>query len=304
MRPRRHLTHLDPDYPSRLRGLAFAPASLAVCGGPLEANRTVAVVGSRCAVPAATAFTGELCRSLVRAGAVIVSGGAKGIDSAAHRAALDEGGVTWLIAPTAPEHCPLPQMPLFDAVGASSGAIVWTSEDVAVYPSAFLRRNRILVALSDAVAVIQAGKPSGALHAAQWARKLGKPLWVVPELPWTAPFEGCRQLLDQGAAPLVSTEPILNSLVEPPSTPRPLRRNLNMRPEKAPERAPIDADPDPFSPDELAVWAVVHDAPLHVDSIAAHARRSAQATAAALLTLALKNVVVEDPPGFFCRRDP
>jgi DNA processing protein len=285
----RHLTRLDPAYPSRLRDSPYAPASLATRGGSLEADVVVAIVGSRRANGGAIKFTKRLSGLLARAGAVIVSGGAKGIDRAAHEGALEAGGRTWVVAPTGHAQCfPAEHAALFDTVGAGPGAMLWPfgSDGARAFRSAFPARNRILVTLADAVLVIQAGTASGALNAAFWAARLQRPLWVVPTAPWMRGYGGSRQLLRQGARPLRSSQKLLRSLgLQHPCLPaEPLSHPL-------------------LSSVESRALAALSRAPLHLDAICGRSHLSAQETAAALLTLALENVVVEGPPGFFRRRN-
>ncbi len=181
MTPPLQLTALDPRYPSRLRGVPDAPASLTTAGGSLEADRVVAIVGSRVATPAAAEFAHDLASTLGRLGVVVVSGGALGIDAAAHRGTLAAGGRTWAVAGTGhgvvfPEQ----HAGLFDEIALGPGAMIWPFAPDYRHRSAFLARNRVLVALADAVVVVQAGFPSGALRAASCARTLGKRSWVVP----------------------------------------------------------------------------------------------------------------------------
>jgi DNA processing protein len=275
-----HLTPLEAAYPARLRAIEDPPASITVQGDPVHASLTVAVVGSRVATPEAAAFARELAEAIARAGVVVVSGGAEGIDAAAHEGALAAGGRTWAIAGTGHRRCfPAVNAPLFEAIARGPGAMVWPFAPDYQHRTGFLSRNRILAALADAVVVVQAGFPSGALHAAACARKLDKPLWVVPAAPWMNEFTGSRLLLDEGARPLTSIEGFLGSVgVE------------TARTEVA------------YGP-ESAVLAALATVPVHTDVISARAKLSPQAVAAALLTLALKNVVVENPPGFFCRRN-
>ncbi len=285
-----HLVPLDPRYPSRLRSLARPPSSLSVQGGPLDADRVVAVVGSRLAHPEAAGFASTLAAGLVRAGAVVASGGAMGIDAAAHRGALDAGGRTWVVAGTGCEHCfPSEHAALFHRVARGPGAMIWPfSPSSEARPGSFVARNRVLCAMADAVVVVQAGLPSGALTAAAAARRLARPLWVVPPPPWLgAAFDGSRRLLDEGALPLHSASALLSSLglrsSGPSAAPRPPSR--------------------PFTPDETAVLAALSrtsgSPALHLDEIASRAQSPAPAVTGALLTLALEDVVVEGPPGFF-----
>lgn len=258
-------------------------------GGSLEARCAVAIVGSRRASPDADEFARALAAAIVRAGAVVVSGGAMGIDAAAHRGALGAGGRTWAVAGTGCEHCfPPTHEALFDAIGRGPGAMIWPFAPASpARAGAFLIRNRVLVALSDAVVVAQAGLASGALRAAACARALVKPLWVVPAPPWAKNFEGSWQLLEDGARPLTSIASFLRALELPRARPGTRRRP------KASARDPIQS----------AILGAISIAPLHLDEIARRAHVSVQAAAAALLTLALEAVVVEDPPSFFRQRD-
>lgn len=278
-----HVLALDPGYPARLRELAEPPASITIEGGPLVAARAVAVVGSREATCDALAFARDLGGTLARAGAVVVSGGAAGVDAAAHEGALHASGRTWAVAGTGRNHCfPSFHAALFERIASGPGAMIWPFAPDFRHRTGFLLRNRVLVALADAVVVVQAGEQSGALHAASWARRLGRSLWVVPAPPWVADFAGSLALLEKGARPLTSTGLLLRSL------------GLD-----AGQAAP----PVHHSPDVLAALAAISTIPLHRDMIASRAGLAASAVGVALLTLALENVVVEDPPGFFRRTD-
>jgi DNA processing protein len=288
-----HVTLLDPRYPSRLRRLDEPPSSITLGGDAVEASRTVAIVGSRRATLEAAQFARELARGLATAGAVIVSGGAFGIDAAAHQGALDAKGRTWVVAATGHERCcPRAHAPLFATIARGPGAMIWPFSPRYAHRSGFLARNRLLVALADAVVVVQAGRPSGALHAASWARKLNKPLWVVPTPPWPPwpeKFRGSHRLLDEGARPLTSIDPLL--------------RSLGLAAAEAASGVARLVLNRPLSEAESAVLAISSAVPLHTDAIAGRAGLSPQVTAFALLTLALEDVVVEGPPGFFRRQE-
>ena len=280
----RHLTPLDPDYPPRLRTLARPPATLTLAGGSLDAAHTVAIVGSRDCHDLARGYARVLAGELVSHGVVVVSGGAMGIDAAAHEAAMDAGGRTWAIAGTGCEACyPTEHAALFARIAEGPGAMVWPfAPGAGVRNGCFTDRNRVLIALADAVVVVQAGARSGALNAAHAARRQRRPLWVVPTPPWErlAGFEGSHALLQAGARPLTTTEALLSSLLP----------------------APPQLDRD-LSPAESALLQATPETPLHLDEIARRAHVTAQAATAGLLTLALENVVVEGPPGFFRRRE-
>ena len=291
-----HRTPLDASYPSRLRTMDDPPATVTLRGGPLEAAQAIAIVGTRYPTDEARAFARDLAAAVARAGAVVVSGGAHGIDAAAHEGALDAGGRTWVVAATGHERCyPSSHSALFERIGRGPGTMLWPFAPTHASRSAFLVRNEILVALSDAVVVAQAGFPSGALHAARWAVRLRKPLWVVPAAPWMATFRGSVQLLDHGARPLTSSAALLESLgLSAPAI------ATGGGPGASSAQAAVDAAR--FSPHEFRVLSAISDKPLHTDAIAVRAGETSRATTAALLTLALEDVVVEGPPGFFRRR--
>jgi DNA processing protein len=286
------LTRLDPRYPSRLAGLASAPPSICWQGGSLEAERAVAIVGARKATEDAVALASEIASALVRADVVVVSGGAVGVDAAAHTTALQSGGRTWVVAGTDPDHCyPSTHADLFESIGRGPGAMLWPFHGAGTR-GAFLARNEVLVALADAVVVVQAGLHSGALHAASCARALKKPLWVVPAAPWMPAFAGSLKLLEDGAFALTSVDRLL--------------RSLGVVSGAAADHCSSGVETSglmpTFSDCEYKVLDAISKGPLHVDAIVAQANQSAQAVTAALLTLALENVVVEGPPGLFRRR--
>lgn len=280
-----HLTPLDPAYPSRLKGKRVAPASLTTRGGSLEADHVVAVVGSRECHDEARKFARKLAGELVRAGAVVASGGAFGVDIAAHEGALAAGGRTWVVAGTGHGRCfPTDHKDFFELVGRGPGAMIWPFAPDYEHRSAFRRRNRILAALVDAMVVVQAGTRSGTLHAARTAREAGKPLWVVPPPTWIERgFEGSIDLLKATGRPLWSIQALLRALGLSRAEPSPSLSEL--------------------SESDTAALRATSSTPLHLDEIASRAGVPAEVAAVALLTLALKNVVVEGPPGFHRRRD-
>jgi DNA processing protein len=270
----------------------------------------VAIVGTREPREETYAYAKHLASAVVRAGGVVVSGGALGIDEAAHEGALEAGGRTWCVAGTGHEHCfPSGHKELFERIAEGPGAMVWPFAPSYSHRAGFLVRNGILVALADAVVVVQAGFPSGALRAAACARRLKRPLWVVavpPWEPWSRPdFEGSRNLLAEGARPLLSTESFLATLG---MCPRLAEGGATAGP---PPPGVASADPflntlpslpsRPLSDTERLVLSSTSTDPRHLDAIVEHAHLPTQAVSSALLTLALENVVVEGPPGFFRR---
>ncbi len=297
--PLRFLAIDQPGYPQRLLDLEKPPEAIVVAG-PMTSARTIAVVGTRKPTAEAVAFARQLAQAIVLHGGIVVSGGAVGIDAAAHEGALEAGGTTWGIAATGhgqvfpPEHAAL-----FDRIAAGGGAMIWPFEaSKKADPVSFFARNGVLVALSEAVVVVQAGIPSGALNAAAWARRLGRPVWAVCPPPWVGGFAGCGLLLDRGARPLTSVNTWLRAVGLTP----PLNIPANSNPISTSTLTPtIPSVNRSLTPHERAVLEALSATGQHLDEIAAKSGLCIATAATALLTLALENVVVEGPEGFFRR---
>lgn len=169
-----------PDYPSRLLDLDDAPLWLHASGPMPMVERWVGIVGSRRASERGRAMAQKMAQLLCRQGVGVVSGGALGVDAAAHRGALAGGGQTIVVLPT-PVEAPEPRRNrrLFAEVVAAGGVLVSEVESGPVFQSHFMARNRIIAALSDLVVVVEAGPRSGTRYTSRAARRLGRPLAVV-----------------------------------------------------------------------------------------------------------------------------
>jgi DNA processing protein len=313
----------DPGYPEALLALELPPPITTSGPLPHPPRRAVAIVGSRDATPSAIAFAELLASHLARAGLVVVSGGAVGIDAAAHRGAIAFGGSTWLVAPHGREARlrPANAQILAEVLGAeaSGSRAIWPFDDrVPVDSMTPRRRNAVLVALSECVVVVQAKQyRSGTRNAARWARDLGRPVWVVPAAPWEDDFYGSRAELQNGfAEPLWSIDLLFErlGLAAPVGArasrakseePFPLRTPIPPRPRvirvapAAPSKACDERRQHGWTSDEKLVFSCVSRAPTQRDDIIEKAGLPTSATITALLTLSLKDVVVEGPDGFF-----
>ena len=317
------MTLADDDYPGRVRALDTPPPRITIAGS-LQAACVVAIVGSRDATPEAEAFAESLAGRVVGAGAVVVSGGAVGIDAAGHRGALAASGRTWCVAPTGSlVTFPSVHADLFATILARGGTMIWPFEsDRNTHPANFFVRNSVLAALADVLVVVQAGAPSGALNAASHARKLGRPVWAVAAPPWESRFTGCLSEIDRGARVLTSIDAFLVAvgLARPPKARRaasgarpdvPALPGVDLSPDSSGgSAAPLAADAEaqlepaewtPDDPETRALLEATSTEAKHVDEIAAIARVCTGAAQTALLTLALENVVVEGPEGFYRR---
>ncbi len=201
-------------YPPRLRRLADAPPLLAVRGlaGVLQ-GRAVAIVGARAATAPGKAFARALAGDLARAGVVVVSGLARGIDAAAHEGALEAGGFTVAFQACGPEQVyPAAHRGLARRV-AAAGAIL-SELPCGTPPRApyFPLRNRLISAQSEAVVVVEARRRSGSLVTARHAGEQGVEVMAVPG-PLAAPTSaGPHQLIREGAALVESAADVLAAL--------------------------------------------------------------------------------------------
>lgn len=209
------VTLADPDYPSRLAASPGAPIRLYRRGALPVADLAIAVVGARAARGHAVALARGIAADLARAGAVIVSGGAIGVDSAAHQGALDAGGTTVaVLAGGLDSPYPERNRPLFGDILARGGALVSLQPGGAPpQRGTFVRRNRMIAALCDAVLVIEAQPSSGSLYTAAAALELGRVLCAAPGSP------GCERLLAGGAALVESADDVLAALQGVPRRP-------------------------------------------------------------------------------------
>ena len=197
------------------------PKALFVRGKIPSVKRSVGIVGSRAADGEALSFAFELARALAEQGCTIVSGGALGVDSAAHRGALAAGAPTLaLLATGLVSSYPPQNESLFERI-AEQGALASEVEgEVTPLPARFIQRNRLIAALSRVVVVVQAPSRSGALSTASEGRKLRRPLLVVPDAPWRLQGQGGLRILKAAHAGLcLGPKDVLNALDELPTLP-------------------------------------------------------------------------------------
>ncbi|HUT78188.1 MAG TPA: DNA-processing protein DprA [Polyangia bacterium] len=210
--PARELGRGDDGWPDRL-GLLPDPPELLHVAGCLPAEPLVAIVGSRDADTQMCRFTAALARGLAERGLAVVSGGARGIDTAAHEGCLQAGGRTVAVLGSGFDHpYPAGNAPLFHRITAD-GALI--SEFPAGTPPSrwtFPRRNRIVAALSRAIVVVQASERSGALITAGVARGIGVPVGAVPGSPADARSRGCNALIRAGAVLVEDVADILGMI--------------------------------------------------------------------------------------------
>jgi len=208
------VTYRDPLYPHNLLNIYDFPVFLYVRGDLREEDTNIAVVGSRMATTYGKFSTERLCRELALKGITIVSGLARGIDSAAHRGALAGKGRTIAVLGCGLDVVyPSENEKLFNEI-AENGAVI-TEFPPGTPPSApnFPSRNRIISGISLGVVVVEAGEKSGSLITARIALDQGREVFAVPGNIDSAGSRGTHQLIKQGAKLIENVDDILDEIL-------------------------------------------------------------------------------------------
>ena len=197
------ITPDDARYPLRLRDLERPPDPLWIDGDHTALDaRCIAIVGTRRMTAYGERVARELAKACAAAGVVVVSGLAQGIDSAAHRGAIDAGGRTVAVLG---EGIALflatvrgRRRPLAPRIRASGALVSEYAPSFCARPWTFAKRNATIAALAELVVVVEAGEGSGALITAEHARRLGRPLFAVPGPLGSAASVGTNALIASG----------------------------------------------------------------------------------------------------------
>jgi DNA processing protein len=271
----------EADYPAWLRRVYAVPPVLWVRGAllPAEGERAVAVVGSRAATALGLAFARALARDLAAAGLTVVSGLARGIDTAAHLGALDARARTVAVLGSGLDRLYPPENAALARAIVADGAVV--SEfplGTSPWKGNFPRRNRVIAGWSRATVVVEAGARSGALSTARAALDEGREVMAVPGHPSQPGAEGTNALLRDGAALVRGAGDVLAELglVAPG------------------QGAGVPAD--------ALLAALARDVPAGVDELQARSGLAVSALLARLAELELGGAVVRLPGALFVRR--
>lgn len=204
------LTILDEGYPRLLKEIGNPPPVLYIKGSLRESVLTLAIVGTRRPSPYGRRVAREMGRELASSGVCVVSGLARGIDSEAHKGALEGGGVTYAVLGSGLLNLYPPELKgLADEI-ASTGALL--SEYPLLtppLPGNFPRRNRVISGLSRGVLVVEAPLKSGAMITVSYALDQGRDVFAIPGSIYSPKSEGPNLLIQQGAKPILRSEDIL-----------------------------------------------------------------------------------------------
>lgn len=269
----------EPDYPPRLQMIDDAPPLLAVRGkDAILKQPLVAIVGSRNASAAGAKFAERLARELGEAGYGIVSGLARGIDAAAHRASLAAGTVAVLagghnyIYPA--EHADLLESMLAEGAAVSEMPLTWE-------PRArdFPRRNRLISGLSLGVVIVEAARRSGSLITARLAGEQGREVFAVPGSPLDPRTEGTNGLLKQGATLVTETADVIAAL-EPI-----LGRGLELLAREPGHDEPGPPNTEPAEDERSRVVSLLGPTPVAIDDLVRLSRTTPTIVRTVLLEL-------------------
>jgi DNA processing protein len=208
------VTRWDEDYPTNLREIYDPPAMLFMRGTMIpEDSRAIALVGTRNPTRYGLDVAQQITRDLVRAGVTIISGLARGIDTACHKAALKEGGRTIGVLGCGIDVVyPRENRELTDEIAKSGAVISEFRPQTPPLATNFYRRNRIVSGLAKGVVVIEAAKNSGSLITSAHALEQNRDVLAVPGNIMSKRSEGPHYLIKQGAGLAESGEDILNSV--------------------------------------------------------------------------------------------
>ncbi len=201
------LTCDDRNWPAALNDLEVPPLGLIIKGDPkILSQRSLAIVGTRNPTPYGIRIAGDFAAGFVDREWAIVSGGAYGIDTAAHRGALvAEGRTIAVIASGVDIQYPAGNSRLFEEICENGALVSEVMPGVIAMPHRFLTRNRIIAALSKSTLVVEAAFRSGSLRTARDAAELMKPVMAIPGPINSPSSEGCHRLIGERAAELVTS---------------------------------------------------------------------------------------------------
>ena len=274
----RHLFLGDPLYPLLLAETESAPPVLTAMGDTALFERpAVAMVGARNASAAACRFARQLARSVGEAGAAIVSGLARGIDTAVHDGSLETGTIA-VVAGGIDIYYP-PENEARQRAIAERGLVV-AEQPPGTEPRArhFPWRNRIIAGLANGTVVIEAAPRSGSLITARLAAESGREVMAVPGSPLDPRAQGCNLLIREGATLVQSADDILEA-IRPLAVPRFREPGLDF--------APAAEHPDVGDPERRAVTGLLAPTPVAVDEIIRQSGLTAPVVQMILLELEL-----------------
>ncbi|MDE1990982.1 MAG: DNA-processing protein DprA [Rhizobiaceae bacterium] len=284
----------EPDYPQALREIDGAPPLLAVKGNLATATRpAIGIVGSRNASISGAKFTAMIAQACGRAGYAVISGLARGIDTAAHRASLETGTIA-AMAGGLDQPYPPENIGLLEEIWSGNGLAI-SEMPFGWEPRArdFPRRNRLISGVSLGMVVVEAATRSGSLITARLAGEFGRLVFAVPGSPLDPRCEGTNGLLKDGAMIVTHPDDVVEAL-RPLAEPDLFRAHLAEPPVERSGR-PISLPPDDSYRGRIV--DALGPTPVEIDDIIRHTGFSVSAVHSVLLELDLAGRLHRHPGG-------
>ena len=279
----RTVCYTDDDFPENLKQLAHMPPVLFVRGEIRPEDRTAAaVVGTRLPSHYGRQVAEKLGRELAQHGVTVVSGLARGVDTFAHKGALDGGGRTLAVLGCGIDvYYPPENRRLYDAISAQGAVISEFSFGVEPLAMNFPKRNRVVSGLSQVVVAVEAGEKSGVLNTVAWAADQGRAVFAVPGNITSPQSLGINRLLKDGAKPVLSVEDILSELGVA---------------KRAEARAKVEV-----AAEEKPVMEFLTAEPMHVDEVCEGLGIPMAGLLSVLMQLEIKGLVRQLPGKYFVK---
>jgi DNA processing protein len=277
----RVVTFLDADFPANLRSVDRAPPVLFMRGTVLEQDRlALAIIGTRRATPYGMMVAQRFARGLGEQGVTVVSGLARGIDTAAHIGAMAGGGRTIAVLGCGVDvFYPPENRKLYDQI-SEHGAVV-SEFNLGTGPTAynFPARNRVISGLSQGVLAVECRNSSGVLNTVRWAADQGRDVMAVPGAIVSETSLGTNQLIKDGARPVTQLEDLLEAL------------NVAPRTKSKPEA--------PLSEADRMLLAHLSENPVHIDALAEQAGQPMPLLLSQLLDMEIRGIIRQLPGMMF-----
>ena len=281
-----------PSFPKSVLLLEKPPERLYAIGDlTMLEGRRVGIVGSRQPSAYGIRVTYDAAKAAARAGLVVVSGLARGLDARAHRGALDAGGKTIAVLGGGVDICyPLSNRDLYDEVRAKGLLLAELVPGTHPRPEHFPRRNRIIAGLVEYLLVVEGKIRGGTSNTVEWMTKLGKHVLAVPGRIDEVTAESPNKLISDGATVYRGPEDLFGAYgIQADAVEARERRELAAQVELA-----FAAEPDLLGA-EAKVFDLLGEQPVHVDEIAERTALDAGTLLAALSSLEIKGLVVQLP---------
>jgi DNA processing protein len=283
----------DAEYPPLLRQIYDPPVVLYVKGDLLAKDKNpMAMVGSRMTTHYGIEAARKLAYQLAYLGVTVVSGGARGIDSAAHQGALAANGRTIAVLGTGINVIwPAENKDLFDRIAANGAVISQFPFNRGGAKTSFPIRNRIVAGMTLGTVVVEANLTSGALITANFANEYGRQVFAVPGRIDSPRSKGCHDLIKKGAKLCEGAEDILSEFeyLFPPSNKPPSAADTGVLPALE------------LSPNEQKAYDALSDDELSIDEVIRQSGLPSSAVSVALLSLEMKRLVKQMPGKLFVR---